>query len=75
VRRQPRGSWLPSQPLLAHFGNVELGGDPELRVLRNGEFRTMHSKAREADEALRFSVMRHHKRETIEGKVPTASTH
>ena len=37
----------PSQLLLAQLGNVKPGDDVELRVLRNGDYRMMHVKARE----------------------------
>ena len=37
----------PSQLLFAQLGNVKPGDDVELRVLRNGDYRTMHVKARE----------------------------
>ncbi len=37
----------PSQLLLAQLGNVNPGDDVELRVLRNGDYRAVHVKARE----------------------------
>ena len=37
----------PSQLLLAQLGNVKPGDDVELRILRNGDYRTVHVKARE----------------------------
>jgi S1-C subfamily serine protease len=37
----------PSQLLFAQLGNVKPGDDVELRVLRNGDYRMMHVKARE----------------------------
>jgi S1-C subfamily serine protease len=37
----------PSQLLLAQLGNVKPGDDVELRVMRNGDYRMVHVKARE----------------------------
>jgi S1-C subfamily serine protease len=37
----------PSQLLLAQLNNVKPGDDVELRVLRSGDYRTVHVKARE----------------------------
>jgi S1-C subfamily serine protease len=37
----------PSQLLFAQLGNVKPGDDVELRVMRNGDYRAMHVKARE----------------------------
>ena len=37
----------PSQLLLAQLGNVKPGDDIELRVMRNGDYRMVHVKARE----------------------------
>ncbi len=38
----------PSQLLFAQLRNVKPGDDVELRVMRNGDYRTVHVKAREA---------------------------
>lgn len=38
----------PSQLLMAQLNNVKAGDDVELRVMRNGDYRTVHAKAREA---------------------------
>lgn len=37
----------PSQLLLGQLSNVKPGDDVELRVMRNGDYRTVHAKARE----------------------------
>ena len=37
----------PSQLLLAQLGNAKPGDDVELRILRNGDYRMVHVKARE----------------------------